>query len=668
MSFLQPMFLAALPLVALPIIIHLINQRRYQTVRWAAMMFLIAANRMSRGYARIRQWMILTARMLAIAGLAFAISRPLAGGWLGLTAGGRADATILILDRSPSMQQAGAGSGSTKLDAGKRQLVQTLRMLGKTRWVLIDDRAGKPRELESIDALLTAPDAGPSAAPADLPAMLQSARDYIASNHSGRADVWICSDLREDDWDADGGRWPALRDAFLEFAERTRFHLLAYPQTAPANLSVRVTGVRRQESGDSAELLVSLRLLREGVGESKGTVPVQFEIEGARSEVAVEMSGREAELKDHRIPLEKGRGRGWGKVAIPADANPADDSFWFAFDRPRPRLAVVVAEDPEAARPLQLAASIAPDPATPSTAEVVAAEQLGSVEWEKVALLLWQAPLPEGEPAKLVRSFVERGGRVIFFPPKGPTPAEFLGVRWKSWAGGEQDVPVDGWRGDQDLLAKTQSGTPLPVGQLGVRRYCGLEGEVTPLATLKGGAPLLARVATGRGGVYFVSTTSDPADSSLAAGGVVFYVLVQRALAAGAGVLESTRQLDAGDPSGDDPRRWQRIAGAEGSLSTDYASQPGIYASGDRLLAVNRPAAEDAAPVLAAPRVAGLFRGLDFARVDDSADNAGSLVQEIWRLFLVAMMAMMVVEAGLCLPKPARPAAADRPFLESRPT
>ncbi len=105
-------------MIALPIIIHLINQRRYQTVRWAAMMFLLAANRMSRGYARIRQWLILAARMLAIAGLAFVIGRPLAGGWLGLTAGGRADATILILDRSPSMQQAGAGSGL--VEAGGR--------------------------------------------------------------------------------------------------------------------------------------------------------------------------------------------------------------------------------------------------------------------------------------------------------------------------------------------------------------------------------------------------------------------------------------------------------------------------------------------------------------------------------------------------------------------
>ena len=85
MSFLQPAWLWALPLVAIPIVIHLINQRRYQTVRWGAMMFLLAANRMSRGYARIRQWLIMAMRMAAIATLVFAISRPLAGlvlpGW-----------------------------------------------------------------------------------------------------------------------------------------------------------------------------------------------------------------------------------------------------------------------------------------------------------------------------------------------------------------------------------------------------------------------------------------------------------------------------------------------------------------------------------------------------------------------------------------------------------
>src|SRR4051794_3669796 len=193
MSFLQPMFLAAMPLIALPIIIHLINQRRYQTVRWGAMMFLLAANRMSRGYARIRQWLIMAVRMLAIAGLIFAISRPLAGGWLGMTAGGRADTTILLIDRSPSMQQTRAEATGSKLETGLRQLVPTLSTLGSGRWVLIESATNTPRELESIDALVRLPSTGPASSSADLPAMLQAARDYIQANKSGRTEVWICS-------------------------------------------------------------------------------------------------------------------------------------------------------------------------------------------------------------------------------------------------------------------------------------------------------------------------------------------------------------------------------------------------------------------------------------------------------------------------------------------
>jgi hypothetical protein len=657
MSFLQPtILLMALPVIALPIIIHLVNQRRYQTVKWAAMMFLLAANRMSRGYARVRQWMILGFRMLAIAALAFVIGRPLAGGWLGLTAGSKADATILILDRSPSMQQAGAGSGSSKLDAGRRQIVDTLKLLGQSRWVLIDGASSKPIDLESPDALLNLPDAGPSGASADLPAMLQAARDYIEANRSGQTDLWICSDLRQNDWDPDGGRWQTVRDAFLEFSQRTRFHLLAYPQPAPSNLSVRVTGTRRQESADSAELLISIQLSRESANDAKQVVPVHFEIDGARSEVSIELIGRETELKDHRIPLEKGKTRGWGKVSIPADANPADDSFWFAFDKPKPRQTIVVADNPEIANPLVLASSISPDPAVPCSAETISLEQLSGIEWVKVALLLWQAPLPEAEPAKLVKAFVERGGRVIFFPPRVPTDTAFLGLRWKSWteSPGGVPIPVDSWRGDQDLLAPTQSGAPLPVGQLAIRRYCGLEGEATSLVTLKGGASLLSRIATTRGGAYFCSTTASETDSTLASGGVVFYVLIQRALADGATVLEATRQLSAGDPGGEDPKQWKRLGGLDGVLSTDYAAQPGVYLSGERLLAVNRTLSEDQAPFVASTKVAGLFKGLDFSRVDDSADNPGSLVQEVWRLFLIAMMIAMIVEAGLCLPKPAR--------------
>jgi hypothetical protein len=660
MSFLQPMLLAALPLVALPIIIHLINQRRYQTVKWAAMMFLLAANRMSRGYARLRQWLIMAVRMAAIAGLIFAVSRPLSGGWLGLTAGGRADTTIVLVDRSPSMQQVGANARGSKLETGLRQMVATLETLSSARWILIDSNSNTPRELESIADLLTAPSASPSSASADLPAMLLAALEYVKTNKTGQTEIWICSDLRANDWNADSGRWQALRDGFTGVPQIVRFHLLAYQDTSPENRSVRVTDVRRQKAGDAAELLVSLKVSGESPASGSESIPVQFEIDGARSELTIELAGGQGELKDHRIPLEKGRDRGWGRVSIPADANPADNDFWFVFEQPAPRQTIVVVEDPQAARSLQLAASISPDPLLKCNAEVLQASQMASVDWDSVSLLLWQAPLPDAVVAKDVQAFIDRGGSAIFFPARVPGPAELWGARWTSWTELKSEAPVEGWRGDQDLLAHTASGAPLPVGQLQVRRACGISGEVTPLATFRGGSPLLARLNTERGSAYFCATTPAPADSALASGGVVFYVMVQRALAAGAVALGSTRQLTAGDHPRDDPAVWNRVAGAQEALSTDFPFHRGVYEARDRLLAVNRAAGEASAPVLADRRVAELFRGLDFARVNDQAGSISSLIQEIWRLFLFAMMAAMVAEAALCLPKVARASGVAR--------
>ena len=307
MSFMQQWMLAGLPLVALPVIIHLINQRRFQTIHWGAMMFLLAAHRMARGYSRLRQWLIMLFRMLAIAGLIVAASRPLASGWLGLAAGSRADTTIVLLDRSPSMQQRGLGTGDSKLETGQKQLVRTFETLGSGRWVLIDSVNHAPQELESPAALKTLPSAGPASSPADLPKMLQAAHDYIRSNRAGRTDVWICSDLREGDWTPESGRWSTLRDAFLEFPQGVRFHLLAYPQPAPTNVSIRVTDVRRVQTGDAAELLVSLRVSRDGGGDEKVPLQVQFEIDGARSVMNVELTGQHTDFKDHRLPIERSR-------------------------------------------------------------------------------------------------------------------------------------------------------------------------------------------------------------------------------------------------------------------------------------------------------------------------------------------------------------------------
>src|SRR5207249_2942813 len=117
--------------------------------------------------------------------------------------------------------------------------------------------------------------------------------------------------------------------------------------------------------------------------------------------------------------------------------------FYFVFDRPQPRRTLVVSGDPQAIAALQLAAAISPDPAIPCSAEIITPEQLKSADWEGLALLVWHAPLPEGDAAQAAQTFVQRGGQVVFLPPRTPGDAAFLGARWQSWTEERAEMSIE---------------------------------------------------------------------------------------------------------------------------------------------------------------------------------------------------------------------------------
>jgi len=59
--------------IAIPVIIHLINKRRYKIVPWAAMKFLLAAQKQTRKRVRVEQLLLLLVRMLILALIVFAL-------------------------------------------------------------------------------------------------------------------------------------------------------------------------------------------------------------------------------------------------------------------------------------------------------------------------------------------------------------------------------------------------------------------------------------------------------------------------------------------------------------------------------------------------------------------------------------------------------------------
>jgi len=76
MKFLFPAFLFALFTIAIPIIIHLFSFRQYKTVYFSNVSFLKDIKKESKNKSRLKQLLILIARILTLIFLVFAFAQP----------------------------------------------------------------------------------------------------------------------------------------------------------------------------------------------------------------------------------------------------------------------------------------------------------------------------------------------------------------------------------------------------------------------------------------------------------------------------------------------------------------------------------------------------------------------------------------------------------------
>jgi hypothetical protein len=94
--------LSALGAASIPIIIHLLNRRKFREERWAAMRFLLAAIRKNQRRIRIEQWLLLAVRTLLIVCVVLAMARPFLESIVPVFAGQRTH-RVLALEGSLSM-------------------------------------------------------------------------------------------------------------------------------------------------------------------------------------------------------------------------------------------------------------------------------------------------------------------------------------------------------------------------------------------------------------------------------------------------------------------------------------------------------------------------------------------------------------------------------------
>ena len=103
MSFLQPLLLSLAVLAALPILIHILGERRYKTIYFSTLRFLKEIKNDAMQKIRLIQWLILLLRTLLVIALVAAFSQP----YLQNSAVQTPEPGILLFDESISMNRDG---------------------------------------------------------------------------------------------------------------------------------------------------------------------------------------------------------------------------------------------------------------------------------------------------------------------------------------------------------------------------------------------------------------------------------------------------------------------------------------------------------------------------------------------------------------------------------
>jgi hypothetical protein len=244
MTFAATTLLYLLPLAGLPIVFHLILRQKKRTVVFSTLMFFHRVDPKLNTRRRIREWLLLLMRVLTIALILLALSRPTLRSAVGR--GGKLS-LVAMIDNSGSMTAGSNEDDLTKLECAKegaRKLLSALEPdTDAAVMLLVDDPAVDVPALLSADrsGLLKCLDRiGPTEASGDAPRVLARAFELLHNTTAQGGVVHVFTDLQRAEWSEAAKRLEAREDRIYVF-----FHRIA---TAPLpRPNVAVTGVQLPE-------------------------------------------------------------------------------------------------------------------------------------------------------------------------------------------------------------------------------------------------------------------------------------------------------------------------------------------------------------------------------------------------------------------------------------
>lgn len=196
MTFASPLFLLGLMAVAIPIAVHLFHFRRYKKVYFSNVEYLEAIQSETRRQSRLRQLLILAARILAIVFLVLAFAQPVIPNKQSTLQQGSNDVSIFV-DNSFSMEN--TDGNQPLLEIAKEKAREIVRGYGQTdRFQLLSgDLEGRQFHWLSQEEMLVAIDElEVSSASPTLAEVAQRQFDFVRSGSGANHSVYYISDFQ----------------------------------------------------------------------------------------------------------------------------------------------------------------------------------------------------------------------------------------------------------------------------------------------------------------------------------------------------------------------------------------------------------------------------------------------------------------------------------------
>ncbi|MBL9138427.1 MAG: BatA domain-containing protein [Verrucomicrobiales bacterium] len=237
MSFLNPALLAFTAAIAVPILIHFLNRRRFRRVEWAAMRFLRASLEKNRRRMELEDLILLVLRCLVVGLLALALARPALRAAGSLLETGRA-AAVIVLDHSGSLQASdGTRSRWDLAREAAENAVDAYRAGSAIAVLLSGDRAMETLPEPTYDLNLvrkTLRESQPSELATDHVPGLAKAAEILRDQTALRKEIVLITDRQALGW----RRLPDVASILGEASRDTRLRIVFVGEPAEENLAL----------------------------------------------------------------------------------------------------------------------------------------------------------------------------------------------------------------------------------------------------------------------------------------------------------------------------------------------------------------------------------------------------------------------------------------------